>query len=88
MNVKLMRYDAYYGRCGSLHGMFLATQADLDQLNKVDTIYLGECLGKYSAISLEAEDIHLVTENAFFINLARGMGIDLEIGINPLEYIE
>lgn len=83
----LYKYYVDCGRQGELSGLFIS---DKDTVEKAigKQVYFGEVLGKHSEIfgELEADEIELVTEDELFIKLAEEYCI--EIGYNPLNYIE
>jgi hypothetical protein len=89
MGKKLMEFDVYCGRMGSLEGRFIlddAEQAELDALMGKE-IYFGEVLGKHSEviIKLEPAYIKVVTDNESFLNEAARLGISLAHGFDPLQ---
>ena len=85
----LYRFQADFGRAGSVEGVFVATKSQVKKaLGK--QIYLGEVLGKHSEVVLDPfseEDIALLTDDQEFIAKAIEYGLT-DIGINPLNYLE
>lgn len=82
---------SYFEECrdGSLEGLFICTEKELESLNSV-TVYFGEALGKHS-------DVHsdTVYENCTVISSNQDALRDLEVmfgcktlsGTNPLNYL-
>lgn len=52
------RFDAYFGRMGSLEGLFVSTADEVERTigKRVD---FGECLGKHSEVALVIEPKHI-----------------------------
>jgi hypothetical protein len=78
------------GRQGSLDGLFITTQ---EQLNTIigKRIYFGEVLGKHSEIygTLEEKDITVKSNDQDFINkLEEIIGSTTISGFNPFGYYE
>ena len=87
---KLYRMNCDYGRMGSLYGMFVAEESDVEKLIG-KTLYFGEVLGKHSDIygELEASDITVVSDNQEVINiLVQAIGSESISGYNPFDYYE
>jgi hypothetical protein len=86
--LKLFSFYWDCGRVGSLEGLFIATQDEVDRaIGK--QVYFGEVLGKHSEIygSIDPEDITVVSEDQEKIQWLRGIFGDCVSGYNPLEYI-
>jgi len=84
-------YSMYFdcGRMGSLEGLFVAEEVQLDNIIGCE-LYFGECLGKHSDISgeLEKGDITIVSEDQDKINwLVDVVGSTTISGYNPFQYI-
>lgn len=84
MAKKVYKYEEYFGRMGSLDGVFVASDKDIADLKRIKRIYLGEVLGKHSEVSATASDetIKLITDDQnvvkFFIqHLGGSTGTDL-----------
>lgn len=75
------------GRMGTLQGVFVATQDELEALVGTD-IYYGEVLGKYSDIQepFYMAQVTKVTDDQDFVKKFREF--DLSTGYNPLDYVE
>lgn len=76
------------GRMGKLYGLFIAEVEAVNELiESKQEIVFGEVLGKHSYIegSLLPTDLTLVTTDEAFI--AQAEALDIEIGINPFNYI-
>lgn len=50
--LKLYRFEVDYGRHGSLEGLFVSTEEELNLLNNT-TIHFGEALGKHSEVWID-----------------------------------
>lgn len=74
------------GRSGTLHGMFVATDEEIEAAMG-QHLYFGEVLGKHSDVSgpLEASDITRVTDDEAFVSKFEEYGC--ASGYNPLEYL-
>lgn len=76
------------GRQGSLDGLFIATQEEVDKAIGKE-MYFGEVLGKHSDVQgiLEAHEITLVSTDQDKVQwLLELLGTNVS-GFNPLEYI-
>ena len=77
------------GRMGSLDGLFIATQEEVDKaIGKY--MYFGEVLGKHSEVegTLEASEVTLVSSEQDKVQwLYELLGSDVS-GFNPLSYIQ
>jgi len=84
----LYSFYADCGRMGSLDGLFIATQEEVDKaIGK--HMYFGEVLGKHSEVegTLEAKEITLVSDDQDKVEWLLGiLGYSVS-GFNPLEYI-
>ena len=85
---KLYRFEAYFGRMGSLRGQFVAD----DEKDVAPAIgkpaYFGEVLGKHSEIEidrLEEKHFKVLTDDAAF--LSKFVEYGCASGFNPLAYI-
>jgi hypothetical protein len=88
-NRLLVRFEWDCGRMGTVEGLFVATQEELDKAYGKH-VYFGEILGKHSDIdgTLTVEDITVVSEEQWFIaKLVALLGSTIS-GYNPLSYIE
>lgn len=67
------KFDA--GRNGTLHGLFVADDAEVKALMGRD-LYFGEVLGKHSEVQgpLEESDIELVTQDETFVKMFVELG--------------
>lgn len=77
------------GRQGSLDGLFIATQEQVDKAIGSE-MYFGEVLGKHSDIqgTLEAHEIKLVSSDQDKVEwLLELLGENVS-GFNPLDYIQ
>ena len=91
---RLIRFSFSAGRCGTLHGLFVADEEEwkfLQHLKEHKTeIYFGEVLGKHSEVSgpLSDDDIDVLSENQSLIDeLLQANGGDPDLlGYNPLDY--
>lgn len=74
------------GRSGTLHGMFVATDEEIEAAMG-QYLQFGEVLGKHSDVSgpLDKEDITRVTDDAAFVEKFEEYGC--ASGYNPLEYL-
>lgn len=87
---KLYIFTQDYGRMGSLEGLFIAKESEIEKLIGKE-IYYGEVLGKHSEIFgiLQWEHLKVTSEDQDFINkLANNMGGNTISGFNPLDYYE
>lgn len=76
------------GRMGSLDGLFIATQEEVD--NAIGKqMYFGEVLGKHSDVqgTLEAHEITLISNEQDKIDWLVGLVGYSVSGFNPLDYI-
>jgi hypothetical protein len=89
MGKKLLAFNVYCGRMGSLSGRFVADDEDQAELESImgRDIYFGEVLGKHSdvTITLEPEHISVVTDNEAFLAEAERLNISLDTGFDPLQ---
>ena len=86
---KLFSFYADCGRNGSLEGLFIATQEEVDKaIGKY--MYFGEVLGKHSEVegNLEAHEITLVADDQEKIEWLESILGSCVSGFNPLEYIQ
>lgn len=76
------------GRQGSLDGLFIATQQEVNNAIGKE-IYFGEVLGKHSDVqgTLESHEITLVSEDQDKVTWLEGLLGSCVSGFNPLEYI-
>lgn len=86
---KLYRFEVNYGRHGSLEGLFVATEYELNLLNN-STVNFGEALGKHSEVCLDEfkwqECCTVVSDDEEKIKwLVSILGYSVS-GYNPLEY--
>ena len=86
---KLYGFNFDCGRMGSLEGLFIANETDVQKVIGSE-LYFGEALGKHSEISgpLEDSNLKVVSEDQDFINKLRDLLGDTLSGYNPLEYVE
>lgn len=80
---KLFKMNFDCGRMGSLQGVFVATQEQIECLiRKEIQVYFGEVLGKHSEIlgPIEKGDITMISDNPDVVNA----GVDS--GYDPFEY--
>lgn len=82
----LWRFYWDCGRQGSVEGLFVATDAEVDEA-KGQHVYLGEVLGKHSDVhgTLDDGDLQRLTDDPDFI--AKFEKFECESGYNPLQYI-
>jgi hypothetical protein len=76
------------GRMGSLDGLFIATQEEVDKAIGKE-VYFGEVLGKHSDVqgTLEAHEITLVSSDQDKVEWLLDLLGTCVSGFNPLEYI-
>ena len=76
------------GRMGSLDGLFIATQEEVDKAIGKE-MYFGEVLGKHSDVqgTIEAHEITLVSTDQDKVEWLLGLLGTCVSGFNPLEYI-
>ena len=87
---KLYRMNFDYGRMGSLQGLFVAEESDVENLIGRE-IYFGEALGKHSEVygELEASNVTVVSDDQDFITkLVQVIGGGSISGYNPFDYYE
>lgn len=87
--LKVYKYAQYFGRMGSLSGVFIAEDTDVAKV-RGKRVYLGEVLGKHSEVSATVDDktLTMVSEDpaivAFF-----GEHLGGGTGTNPIAaYLE
>lgn len=81
----LYKFSHYFGRHGSLEGVFVATEEDIKKIMG-QRVYFGEVLGKHSEVEIDAmeeSDIKLLTSDQDFIAKAIEFGI-VPMGTNPV----
>ena len=85
----LYSFYADCGRQGSLDGLFIATQEEVDKAIGQE-VYFGEVLGKHSEVSgtLEANEITLVSEDQEKVEWLLFILGHCVSGFNPLEYVQ
>ncbi len=87
-DVILCRWDASFGRMGSLEGLFFTTRADVEKLQS-ETVNFGEVLGKHSDVEydIHEDDFEFIEldSNAVSIIFDKLAGEDGTIsGYNPI----
>lgn len=77
------------GRMGSLDGLFIATQEEVDKAIGKE-MYFGEVLGKHSDVggTLEAHEIKLVSDDQEKVDWLLDLLGESVSGFNPLDYIQ
>jgi hypothetical protein len=82
---KLYKFETYFGRMGSLEGIFIE---DKERVKSAigRTVYFGEVLGKHSEVilKLKAEDFKEITDDPEF--LANFEEFGCETGYNPFNF--
>ena len=92
--LRLVAFNYDYGRQGFLSGNFVLDETGWNRLQALikdgDTVYFGEVLGKHSDVygPIEDSDIGVVTEDQDWLYKAEELGINLDVGYNPLDYYE
>jgi hypothetical protein len=83
----IYKFDADFGRMGDLSGVFVATDAEIEEIIG-NEIYFGEVLGKHSEVFLtvEEDNFTLITNDEKFIEMFEQYG--LENGHNPFDHFE
>ena len=88
---KLYKFSKWFGRNGTLEGVFIAEQNDVAKLIKEGTnIYFGEALGKHSEVScvIKEEDIIILdVYDSTVDDLLLHIGSTIS-GYNPFDYLE
>lgn len=87
--LKLYKWYSDWGRIGSVEGLFVATDGEIEKLNG-RTIHFGEILGKHSEVSIEFEtsDFVVKSDDQVFINkLVEVMETTSISGYDPLDYL-
>lgn len=87
---KLYEFNLDCGRMGSLEGVFIATE---EELNKIQgkNIYFGEVLGKHSEVDIvfDRDELDVKSEDQDFISkLEDVFGSPTISGYNPLDYYD
>jgi len=85
----LVEFKWYCGRMGTLSGLFVTTQEEIDNIIGKE-VYFGEVLGKHSEIQGEitAEDFKVKSDDQAFIDkLVEVLGEHIS-GYSPFDYIE
>lgn len=77
------------GRQGSLGGLFIATQEQVDKAIGCE-MYFGEVLGKHSDVqgTLEAHEIKLISSDQDKVEWLLDLLGENVSGFNPLDYIQ
>lgn len=86
----LFKMDFDCGRMGTVEGLFVAKQSDVDELvNSGQTIYFGEVLGKHSDITgpLEANEVKRVDLDAETVRKVKLVLGRTWSGYNPFDYL-
>ena len=86
---KFFDFHVDCGRMGDISATFVATQEEVDNLcNK--TVYFGEILGKHSEVELDMKPEYFTvkTDNQEFLEMAEKLGINLDFGHVPFDYID
>lgn len=86
--LNLYRFYVDCGRMGSLEGLFIATQGEVNRAIGKEA-YFGEVLGKHSDVQgvIEAHEIELVSNDQEKVEwLLSILGYNVS-GFNPLDYI-
>jgi hypothetical protein len=87
---KLFRYFSDFGRMSNLEGLFIATQAQVNEIIGKE-IYFGEVLGKHSEVItvIEENEIEEISDDQDLINqLEKLFNSTTLCGCNPLDYYE
>ena len=87
---KLYEMNFDYGRMGTMQGLFVAEESDMQNLIGQE-IYFGEALGKHSEVygELEASYITVVSDDQEVINIiVQVIGSESISGYNPFDYYE
>ena len=90
MAKKLYKYDSYYGRMGSLDGIFIADEEEVERLKGYSARF-GEVLGKHSYITDDSwfDNTEVLTNDQDFIaKFIEIMGDGTISGYNPMDYID
>lgn len=89
MTKKLFSFFWDCGRMGSLEGLFVATQEDIDRIMGKE-IYFGEVLGKHSEIygNLSEGDLRVIEIDQEAIDKIVAVTGETISGFNPLDYYE
>jgi hypothetical protein len=91
---RLVSMNMYFGRMGSLEGMFVLGETEWDRLQKLiadkTEVYFGEVLGKHSEVvtALKGDDFKVLTEDQSWLDKAVELKVDLNSGHNPLSYFD
>ncbi len=84
---KVFRLNVDCGRMGTLTGVFISTQEEVDMLisSKLE-VYFGEVLGKHSEIfgAISSNEISVVSDNQEVVKVVEEN--ELTNGYNPFEY--
>lgn len=82
----LWKFYKYFGRNGSLSGLFVETDANVKEAIG-QRVYLGEVLGKHSNVEtvLAEDDFKRLTDDPAFI--AKFEEFQCSSGLNPLDYL-
>lgn len=85
--MKVYRFHADCGRMGDLHGIFVATDDQIQQVLGKEA-YFGEVLGKHSDVyvTLTEKMLEVVTDDLDFVE--KFTRYRCESGFNPLHYLD
>jgi hypothetical protein len=85
----LYRFHLDISRMGTLHGTFFMEPEEYADILGCSG-YACDVLGKHSEIdfTLTDENLTLVTDDAQFLQRAKELGVDLESGFDPRDYLE
>lgn len=85
---KLYKFYVDAGRMGSISGIFVAKEEDVNKKLLGCNVYFGEILGKHSDVSVDIEPdmLTVLTDDQIFIN--KFEALDCSSGYNPFDYLE
>jgi hypothetical protein len=84
----LYKFEWDCGRMGTLFGLFIATQEEVDSVIG-QNIYFGEVLGKHSEVegTIEKDEIEMISDDFKLVKkLQKLFGSSTLCGYNPVEY--
>lgn len=88
-NKKLYSMAVDYGRTGSVNGLFIADQKDVDKIIGKE-IYFGEILGKHSEVefTMKREYLSVVSDDVYLVTLLEKLCGKTISGYNPVNIWE
>lgn len=86
--MKVYRYYQYFGRQGTLSGLFIAQESHVEWLKSLDfNIVAYEELGKHSQPCIDTGKIEMVSDSEEVVKFVKDY-LGGSFGIDPFDYVE